>query len=398
MLIVGIRMISLIILWLILCSLSFGTLGFIFLSMRNAALKPWRIKIDKSYRPKVSILIPTYNESSIIRFKLENLSKVEYPKDLMQIIVVDSNSDDETISVVNKFLEHHPEINIEVLVESEREGKSAALNLALKHCEGDIVIVSDADCFWYPDILGKAVPFLADPDVGAISGPKILLNPEQSWVTKTENAYLNSINLMRLGESKIDSTLWFEGGFSAYKKEAIEAFDPYDTGSDDCGTIIKFVEKNYSTIFVPEATFFSAFPVTWRGKMDMKIRRANQLVRVFGKYAALLLGKRIKNSKRVVSQNLLVFLFSPIMFTLLLITTIPLLLRARIFSYSLAISLFAVFLIPKVRTYLFEAIQNYLILLLTIFSVAFGKKIIVWNKPEDRSLLTEDMLRRHKLI
>jgi len=388
-------MISLIILWFILCSISFGALGFIFVSMRNAALRPWRIKIDKSYKPKVSIVVPTYNESSIIRFKLENLSKVNYPRDLMQVLVVDSNSDDGTISVVNNFLKQHPEINIKVLVESEKKGKSAALNLGLKHCEGDVVIVSDADCFWSHDILDDALPFLADPNVGAISGPKILLNPEQSWVTKTESAYLNSMNLMRLGESKIDSTLWFEGGFSAYKKEAIEAFDPYNTGSDDCGTIIKFVEKNYRTIFVPEAKFFSAFPVTWRGKMDIKIRRTNQLVRVFSKYAALLLRKRIKNSKRVISQNLLVFLFSPIMFTLLLITTIPLLF---IFPYSLAIPLFAVFLIPKVRTYLFEAIQNYLIVLISIFSVAFGKKSIVWNKPEDRSLLTEDMLRRHRLI
>ena len=395
MFIVGIVMISLIILWLILCFFSFGALGFIFVSMRNATLRPWQIKTEKSYRPKVSIMIPTRNESGIIRFKLENLSKVKYPKDLAQIIVVDSNSDDETIGVVNTFLRQHPEIDIKVLVESEKEGKSAALNLALKHCEGDIVIVSDADCFWSSDILGKALPFLADPDVKAISGPKILLNPEQSWVTKTEDAYLNSMNLMRLGESKIGSTLLFEGGFSAYKKEAIEAFDPYNTGSDDCGTIIKLIEKNYRTIFVPEANFFTVFPVTWRGKMGMKIRRANQLVRVFGKYAALLLRKRIKNSKRVISQNLLIFLFSPIMFTLLLITTIPLLF---IFPYSLAISLFAIFLIPKMRTYLFEALQNYLILLLAIFSVAFGKKIIVWNKPEDRSLLTEDMLRRHRLI
>jgi len=395
MFIVGVEMVLLIILWSILCFLSFGVLGFIFVSMRKASLRPWRIKIDRSYRPKVSILIPTYNESSIIRFKLENLGKVKYPKDLMQIIVVDSKSDDHTIDAVNDFVKLRPGTNIQVLVESERRGKSAALNLALKHCEGDIVVVSDADCFWSPDILGKALPFLADPDVGAISGPKILLNPEQSWVTKTEDAYLNSMNLIRLGESKIDSTLLFEGGFSAYKKKAIKDFDPYNTGSDDCGTIIKLIEKNYRTIFVPEAKFFSTFPVTWRGKMDIKIRRANQLVRVFSKYIALLLGKRIKNSKRVISQNLLVFLFSPIMFTLLLITTIPLLF---IFPYPLAISLFAVFLIPKVRTYLFEAIQNYLILLLAIFSVALGKKIIVWKKPEDRSLLTEDMLRRRKLI
>lgn len=386
-------MFLLIILWLILFSLSFGVLGFIFISMKNATIKPWRIKIDESYKPKVSIVVPTYNESSIIRFKLENLSKVKYPKDLMQTIVVDSNSNDQTLSIVNNFVKHHPEIKIQVLIESERKGKSAALNFALKRCEGDVVIVSDADCFWPSDILNKALPFLADPNVGAISGPKVLLNPEQSWVTKTEDAYLNSANLIKLGESKIGSTLLFEGGFSAYKKEVIEAFDPYNTGSDDSGTIIKIVEKNARAIFVPEARFFSAFPATWKGKMSIKTRRANQLVRVFSKYAVLLIGNRLKNSKRVVSQNVLVYLFSPVMFILLLIIAIPFLL---IFPYFVAI--FVVFLIPKLRTYLFETIQSYFVLFLTIFSIAFGKKIVAWDKPEDRSLVTEDMLRQRMLI
>jgi len=386
-------MFFLIILWLILFALSFGVLGFIFISMKKAAMKPWRIKIDESYRPKVSIVVPTYNESAVIHFKLENLSKLTYPEDLMQIIVVDSNSNDQTVSIVNNFVRQHPEFKIQVLTESERKGKSAALNFALKRCEGDVIIVSDADCFWPSDILNKALSFLADPNVGAISGPKVLLNPEQSWVTKTEDAYLNSANLIKLGESKIGSTLLFEGGFSAYKKEVIEAFDPYNTGSDDSGTIIKIVEKNARAMFVPEAKFFSAFPATWKGKMGLKTRRANQLVRVFGRYTTLLLGKRIKNSKRVISQNVLVYLFSPVMFILLLITTIPLLL---IFPYFVAI--FLVFLIPKVNTYLFEAVQSYFVLFLTIFSIAFGKKTVIWDKPEDRDLVTEDMLRQRMLI
>jgi len=338
-------MFFLIILWLILFALSFGVLGFIFISMKKAAMKPWRIKIDESYRPKVSIVVPTYNESAVIHFKLENLSKLTYPEDLMQIIVVDSNSNDQTVSIVNNFVRQHPEFKIQVLTESERKGKSAALNFALKRCEGDVIIVSDADCFWPSDILNKALSFLADPNVGAISGPKVLLNPEQSWVTKTEDAYLNSANLIKLGESKIGSTLLFEGGFSAYKKEVIEAFDPYNTGSDDSGTIIKIVEKNARAMFVPEAKFFSAFPATWKGKMG------------------------------------------------LMITTIPLLL---IFPYFVAI--FLVFLIPKVNTYLFEAVQSYFVLFLTIFSIAFGKKTVIWDKPEDRDLVTEDMLRQRMLI
>lgn len=381
------------ILWFIFCFLSFGFLGLNFVLMKKAAKKPWRLRINDNYMPKVSILVPTHNESSVISLKLENLNKIEYPKDLTQIIVVDSKSDDYTTDIVTDFAIHHPETEIKVLVENERKGKSAALNLALKHCKGDVVIVSDADCFWPPEILSKALPFLADPNVGAISGPKILLNPKQSWVTETEDAYLSLMNLMRLGESKVGSTLFFEGGFSAYKREVLDSFDPYNTGSDDCGTIITLAEKKSRALLVPAARFYTAFPTSWKEKVSMKIRRVNQLVRVLSKYVSLLLRRRITGQKRIIVQNVLSYVFSPIIFIALIATTLLLLL-----SYPYFALIFIILLIPKVRSYFFEVVQNYLVLFFSILSVAVDKKFVVWNKPTNRVLVKEDMLRQHGLI
>jgi biofilm PGA synthesis N-glycosyltransferase PgaC len=382
------------ILWLLLCFLFFGMLGFRFSYMKHAASKVWKIKIDKNYKPKVSIVVPTYNESEIIRLKLENLSKVEYPKNLKQIVIVDSRSNDQTIDVVNEFVELHPELNVTVLVENERKGKSAALNFALEHCTGDVIIISDADSFLPSDILSKALPFLADPEVGAISGPKILLNSEQSLVTKMESAYLNSsLNLIRLAESKICSTLFFEGGFSAYKKNVLDSFDPYNTGSDDNGTVIRILEKNFRTIFVPAAAFYTVFPTTWREKVAVKMRRANQLLRVFSKYTSLLLKGNFKSSKNIVLWNLLVYFLSPIIFILLSITTVPILFGFPYFGLA-----FLILLIPKVRLYVLEVVLSYFILILSAFAIAFNRRFVVWSKPKDRALITEDVLLRRELI
>jgi len=361
--------------------------------MKKAAKKPWQIKVDNNYKPKVSILIPTYNEASIIHFKLENLINVKYPGNLMQIFVVDSDSQDETINIVNDFIKQHPEINIKVLRESERRGKAAALNLALKECKGEVIIVSDADCFWPSDILEKSLPFLADPNVGAISGPKILLNSRQSWAARTEDTYLNSMNMIKLGESKVCSTLLFEGGFSAYKKEVLESFDPYGTGSDDCGSIVKLAEKGYRAILVPEARFYTAFPDTWKEKIGMKMRRANQLVRVLWKYFCLLLKGHIKIPKRVVIQGILIYLINPLMFLALAVTTVYLSLKLPYFSL-----IFLIFLIPRVRFYLFELIQSYFLLSISTFAALMKKKFIIWKKPKDRNLLHEGILRQYGLI
>ena len=388
-----IMLIELLILWFISGFFSFGFLGLTFVLMKRVALQPWRLKIDENYMPRICILLPTYNESDIISFKLENLIKIDYPRNLTQTIVVDSNSEDDTVAIVNDFAEHHPGNNIKILIENERRGKSAALNLALKHCNGDVVVVSDADCFLPPDVLRRALPFLGDPRVGAVSGPKILLNPNQSWTTKTEGAYLDSMNLMKLGESKIGSTLFFEGGFSAYKRELLESFDPYNTGSDDCGTIVALAEKNFRAIFVPEARFFTAFPTAWKEKMGLKMRRANQVVRVLWRYVVLLLRTRIKGPKRVIIQGFFNYVVGPVIFIALVVATAFLLLS---FPYVALIFLFL--LMPKARTYLFEVVQNYVVMALSIFAVVFGKKFLIWNQPKDRILLREDMLRQHGLI
>ena len=381
------------VLWSVFCFFSFGVLGLHFVLMRRAATKSWHLETDQNYLPMISLLVPSYNESEVIRFKLENLCKLEYPRHLTQIIVVDSNSEDRTVDIVNNFVKEHPENNIQILIESKRKGKSAALNMALGHCKGEIVLVSDADCFWPFDILLKAMPFLADPSVGAISGAKVLLNPDQSWVTKAEMAYLNSMNLTKLGESKAGSTIFFEGGFSAYKRQLLESFDPYDTGSDDCGTIISLIEKRFRAIFVPEARFYTTFPVTWKERTSMKMRRANQLIRVLWKYVGLISRKRITSSRRIIVRSIMNYMLAPVMFIALMVTTIFLLWAFPYFAL-----IFLLLLIPKVRFYLIEVVQNYIYLSLSFIQIAIRRKFVVWNKPKDRVLLTEKMLRDRGLI
>lgn len=388
----GSKILLLIGFWLILAVLSIGIAGFHFVYMSRMAKKPWSLKLDKNYLPKVSIIIPTYNEAEIINFKLRNLVRVSYPKSLLQYIVVDSNSDDDTLQIAGDFAKQHPNLDFLILSLDEK-GKSVALNLALRYAKGDVVVVSDADCFYPRDILRKALRHLSDPKVGAISGPKMLMNCGGSNVARTEERYLGLMNLVKLGESKLGFTTLFEGGFSAYKKQLLSSFDPYKTGSDDCGSIITLAEKDYSALFVPEAMFFTTFPTTWKERLRMKIRRANQLVRVFKKYLFLLLQRRIGATKRVILTNIFIYIFGPLFFALFLSVTIMVFI---VYPY-LAVILLVLF-VPKVGSMLIEVIQSYLVLFFSLFMVALKKKFLVWSKPADRKLLSEEMLNRHDFI
>jgi len=379
--------------WAIFAFFSFGITGANYVWTRRAAKRPWKIKRDGSYLPRVSVIVPTYDECEVIKYKLANLAKLEYPEDSLQLVFVDSNSTDSTVSTIRDFAEKNPRANIRLLVEKERKGKSVALNTALQACTGDVIVISDADCFWPSKILYDSLSYLADPNVGAISGPKKLLNSQDSWVTRGEDKYLRSANLMKLGDSKVSSTILFEGGFSAYKRDLLENFDPYSTGSDDCGTVVSFLEKNFRAIMVTEGEFFTTFPRGWKAKMEMKIRRSGQLVRVLGTYCRLMLKGGFKNDRATVMRSLLMYVLAPIMFLLLIATTIYLMVL-----FPPAIAIFVPFLIPRINTYLIEVILGYGIMSYSFISVVSKRKFLVWKSPEDRTLLTEDMLIQRNLI
>jgi len=311
----------------------------------------------------------------------------------VQIVIVDSNSADDTVRIIRDFSENKKDVNIKLMVESERHGKSQALNEALTCCNGDVIIISDADCFWPSDILEKAVPYLADPSVGAIGGPKILFNSKQTWITRMEERYLKSANYLRVGESKAGSTVFLEGGFSAFRKEALKKFDPYATGSDDCGTIIGLIENNYRAMLVKEAKFYSSFPTTFQGKISIKLRRINQLIRVFAKYLDLLAKKKVKSTKSIVVPNTLLYLVSPIAFVVFSALTLYL-----VVSYPLLLIFSLLLLAPQVRFYIYQILENNILLFVSIFAILFGQKFSLWSKPDDRVWLTAENLSSYHLI
>ena len=92
--------------------------------------------------PKFSIIVPTKNEEIVIRRCLDGILNMDYPKDKMQIIVVDGKSGDSTCKICSEFSEKYPE-NFKVISEKTAKGKPAALNLALPFINGEIVGVFD---------------------------------------------------------------------------------------------------------------------------------------------------------------------------------------------------------------------------------------------------------------
>jgi hypothetical protein len=200
------------------------------------------------------------------------------------------------------------------------------------------------------------------------------------------------MNLMKLGDSKAGSTIFFEGGFAAFNKTTLNAFDPYDTGSDDCGTVIGVFEQDERAVMVPEAEFYTFFPRSWKGRTNIKMRRAVQLNLVLRIYAKLLFAGRVKSMKKTVIKSLILFGLAPVMFLCFLVTTALLMLL-----YPTSVLLLVVFLLPKVNSYLVEANLSFLTMV-SAGILALSKKPLIWKKPEDRILIVEQPLVSANLI
>jgi cellulose synthase/poly-beta-1,6-N-acetylglucosamine synthase-like glycosyltransferase len=297
----------------------------------------------------------------------------------MEMIIADDESEDNTLRIIEDFMENNPELNIKVIRQNPRAGKANTLNRALAVSTHSIVIVSDADTYWPSDILQKALPYLADPKVGAVTGRGVNRNMNQSWITRGEETYLNFAYLLRLGESKIHSTIRFEGGFCAYKKDAFGQFD-CETGSDDSGTALEVVQNNYRAILVPEAVFYTTFPTRLVGKLRIKARRANQLISLCAKCMGLMLKRQLRLPKRIAVPEMLLFIFNPIIFLALIVTSIVMIALFPLSLFSLVLVLFIAGLLLFARRIFLAALFDNLILFYALITFLFGKRYVTWEK------------------
>ena len=294
--------------------------------------KPWDIKIDPNYKPKTTIIVPTYNEAKLIEKKLDNIYQQGYPGDKLEVIVVDSASDDGTPELVKEWTREHPDLNLKLIEEPERRGKAVALNTALKHTTGEIVIITDADAWWpSTNTISEVVKWFSDPIVGAVS---CLKRPTGAGLAGVEQGYRQYYNVLRLAESKAWATPIFHGELAAFRKELLDKLGgfPTDVGADDSHTAIRIALMGYRAITPKTLWCVESIP---QGKdyHSWRIRRAQHLIQHFLKTLKLK-HKTSKTFKKILRIEAYLHLLNP----WLLITT-TLLLIYGVFTKSI-VSLF----------------------------------------------------------
>ncbi len=245
----------------------------------------FNVNIDNSYRPTVSIIIPTYNEASSIEDKIKNTLTLNYPPEKVKIIVIDSASTDGTPDIAERF---EP---VKVIRQPERRGKSSALAEVFKVTTEEIIVITDADAMLDKDVLINSLPYLADISVGAVTGKQILINPNETISQQSEQSYRDFFDNIRRIESKIASTMIFNGPFMAFKQEVLEA-PPQNSVADDTEMAIQVIKKGYRALYIPEAIFYEKIPLSNESRIKQKERRAQGLVQSFWRHRDMVFNRK----------------------------------------------------------------------------------------------------------
>jgi GT2 family glycosyltransferase len=111
----------------------------------------------------ISVIIPVYNSEKGLKDTLESLSTLTYPREGLEIVIVDNNSSDRTLEVAKSFQEKYPDL-IKILTENEIQSSYAARNKGVKDSTGNIIVFLDADVTVEPDLLEKVEEFIKKHD------------------------------------------------------------------------------------------------------------------------------------------------------------------------------------------------------------------------------------------
>lgn len=225
-------------------------------------------------RPEpVSIIVPCYNEGETIGKTIESLLDLDYPSDLIEIIVVDDRSKDNSVEVAKRYERKHK--NVRVIVNKRNSGGAAEpTNIGIKNAMYDYIAVTDADSSPSKDALKRMLGFIQqDPTVAAVTCSVLVKNP-RTWFQKLQAIEYKIIAFTRRLLDMIDAVYVTPGPFAVYKKKALQEVGGFDTKNltQDIEIVWRLRMKGYRARMCLPAQVHSESPEKFRQWWRQRIR------------------------------------------------------------------------------------------------------------------------------
>ena len=225
--------------------------------------------------PSVTIIIPARNGERTIGRLLSRKTAFTYPKEKLNVIVVDDNSTDSTGQIAEDFARQYPHFS--VIHRPEGRGKVSCLNAALSTAIAELVAVFDADYYPQLDLLEKLACYFIDPQVAIAQGRVTVLNEQESAVTRLVTLERTSGYVIdQVTHNKLNLTPQYAGTVSAIRTSFLRDCGGWDESilAEDTELTLKAVTTGWKVRYTTIAESYEEAVSSWRAYRKQRRRWA----------------------------------------------------------------------------------------------------------------------------
>ena len=238
--------------------------------------------VVKEFSPRtVSILLPVHNGGRWLADKLRSIRELNYPRELIETIVISNASQDDTLAIAKQHA--GPALQV---IDLEQPGKARALNAGLAAARGEILFFTDVRQWLEPDSLRVLIANFADPRVGAVSG-ELVIHEGDTHEEVSVGKYWKYEKLIRAAQSRIDSIPGATGSIYAMRRALAKPL-PEGTLLDDLYLPFCAYFQGYSLTWEPGAKAFD-YPASLKTEFWRKVRTLAGVYQIIGMFPRLLI-------------------------------------------------------------------------------------------------------------
>lgn len=253
--------------------------------------------------PKVSVLIPAWNEEVGIIKTIQSVLDTQYSN--LELIVINDGSTDRTGKLVKEFIDHYDAQLSEDSAESACDikylelpngGKARALNQGLAVASGEFIVTVDADSVMDRDAITKLLQRFDDPVVGAVAGNVIVGNRKHGLALLQQLEYLYGFFFKR-ADSVFNSVYIIGGAAAAYRKSTLDAVRGFDHEiiTEDIEMSMRILSHGFKTRFAADAVVYTEGPIDFKGLGKQRLRWKFGRIMTFLRHKDMFFNRRLNN-------------------------------------------------------------------------------------------------------
>ncbi|MFL6442978.1 MAG: glycosyltransferase [Candidatus Sulfotelmatobacter sp.] len=226
-----------------------------------------------SYKPKVAVLIPAYNEEKVIERTVRAALNSNYPN--LRVIVIDDGSKDRTLEVARNAFRAEAASGKVLILGKKNSGKAEALNYGIEHIgDAELFVGIDADTIIAPDAIARLVPHFINPKVGAIAGNAKVGNRVNLWTRWQALEYITSQNFERRALDVLGAVSVVPGAIGCWRVSAVREAGGYhiDTVAEDADLTMALLRRGYRVEYEDLALAYTEAPTNANGLMRQRFR------------------------------------------------------------------------------------------------------------------------------